>query len=277
MKPFIRITLMIPFLSGTSHRLSAVLAVALILVTGSVRAQTIINENWESYTPGSAVASPWVQTGGGGTTPAVSADTVVNTTINSVTSNWGLINNAATDEPASNPGLKSTFTATSAVLSLSLQYSIPANYGNSSQLMLSLNSGSTVGISMVLGHNWARNGMAYINSAGTNTGIGHTFSAGETITLSLANINITTSTYDITWSSSTGASGSITGATFTHAVTSFDTLTIGESSPVTGTSQLYLDNILLQAVPEPGSLSLLGMCFSVGLGRLMLRRKLLQG
>lgn len=267
---------MIPSLSCTSRRLSPLLASLLLLATSyatSLRAQTIINENWESYTSGAAVASPWVLTGGGGTTPAVSADTVVNTTINSVTSNWGLINNAATDEPASNPGLKTTFTSTSAVLSLSFQYSIPTNYGNTSQLMLSLNSGSTVGISMVLGHNWARNGMAYINSAGTNTGVGHTFSAGETITLSLASIDVSTGTYNIAWSSSTGASGSVTGATFNHSVTSFDTLTIGESSPVTGTSMLYLDNILLQAAPEPGSLALIALGSVLGLGRLISRRR----
>lgn len=236
----------------------------LLVPAMSLRATVLVSENWESYTSGSVVASPWSLTSGGGATPSASTDTVVNATINSVTSNWALIGNNATDEPVGNPGLKTSFTATSSLLSLSFEYSIPLNYGAGSQILLNLNSGSTVGISMVLGRNYARNGMAYFNAAGTNTSVGHTFSAGETITLTLANINVATSTYDIAWTSSTGASGSVSGAAFRNSVASFDNLTFGESSAVTSTSLIYLDNITLQTVPEPGAGVLLGMALLMG-------------
>jgi hypothetical protein len=237
-------------------------------------AGTVINENWDEYTAGSGVSSPWSQTLGGGTTPAVSQDIVTNTTINSVTSNWLLIDNAATDEVNDNPGLKGTFSAITTTANFSLDYSIPQNYGNGSQIYLTLFSGSKAAIQLVLGKNWQRNGISYYDSTGTNQGVGHTFSAGETVHITLADIDFTLGTYDILWSSSKGTSGSVNDIAFINSVTSLDNLSIGESSPVGGTSKIYLDNISLTTVPEPGTSALLGVSLATLAGATLARRRL---
>jgi hypothetical protein len=228
-------------------------------------AQTLLSENWEGYTPGATPVAPWQARFGEGDDPAVSKITIVEQTIGSATSNWALVGNNAKNEPVGNPNLLATFTPTSSLLNISFSFMIPANYGNDSQEFFTLGrilgDGSTqTALSIYLGPNYqATNSMlGYRSAENTRVNLGGNFAAGQQVNVSLTNINNTLRTYDIAWSTSGGASGSVTGIAFTNAAFAgnFNFISFGESSQKLSTSLLYVDNIQVVAVPEPGTLAL---------------------
>jgi len=224
----------------------------------SARAQTLINENWESYSSGATPVSPWQVRFGGGTTPAASTVTVTSQTVSGTTSNWALVGNNATNEPTSNPSLLATFTPQSN-LQISFSFMIPANYGNSSQEFFNLgyinSDGSTVktSLSLYLGPNYqaGTSMLGYRTSSSARVNLGGTFVAGAQVNVSLTNISKAHGTYDISWSSSSGNSGSQSGIALTTPIAeNWNYVSFGESSAVTSTSLLYVDNVVV-AVPEP--------------------------
>jgi len=247
-----------------SPGISCVLA-AFILAPAFASGQTLINENWESYSNlPAAVGAPWQSRFGGGTTPTPSAVSVVSQTVGGVTSNWALVGNNATNEPVSNPSLLATFAA-STQLNVSFSFMIPANYGNSSQELFNLGyispDGNTtqIALSLYLGPNYqSGTGMlGYKTSNGTRVDIGGAFATNQQVNVSLTNINKTTGTYDVAWSSTSG-SGSLGGIALTGATAqNWNFISFGESSAVTSTSAMYVDNIIVQAVPEPLTSALL--------------------
>ncbi|MFA6959832.1 MAG: hypothetical protein WC205_03665 [Opitutaceae bacterium] len=223
---------------------------------------------WDSQADGSSVSSPWSNQFGGGTTPAASTVTV--TTFQSA--KWADINNASTNEPVGNPTLQGNFTAFSSTtdrLSISFDYIIPSNYGNGSQIQFNLNqyiSGVTTNaLTIGLGRNYDHAGIYYVDSSGARQGVGHTFTAGEAVTISLTNISLASKTYDLSWSSSvvgTGSSGTIVGIALRNAgsISSFSYVSMGESSALSGTSEFYLRNFtatsVTSAIPETSTIGL---------------------
>ena len=251
---------------------SACAAFAGILIlcsAGATRAATVLlSENWESYSVGASPVAPWQNRFGGGTTPAASVNTIVSQTINSTTSNWVLIGNNATDEPVSNPGLVRPFTAQtlSTPLEISFSFMIPANYGSSSQQLFTLgytaaNGTLTTGISLYLGPNYqgGSSSLGYKTSTGSRVSLANaTFTAGAAVTVNLTNISQSAGTYDLAWSDTTGKSGSLGGIAVTNNSTAnvWNSIAFGDNSAVTSTSLIYLDNIVVAAVPEPAAITL---------------------
>jgi|GEM_PF-4921075 hypothetical protein len=259
----------------------APLALSALICVSDLGAQTVLlDQNWEGYTPGSVPQSPWQMRFGGGSTPAPSEIIIVEQEIGGVTSNWALVGNNATDEPASNPSLLATFSmpADLNILNISFSFMIPANYGNASQQMFNLGNingqgQTTPAIALYLGANYLGNSViGYKTPDGSRISLGGSFSAGELVNVSVLNINKATGTYDLAWSTSGGRSGSVTGIGFSTAgfTQNFNYISFGENSAVTSTSLLYVDNIRVEAIPEPGT-AVLGL-FS-GLALLTFRRR----
>lgn len=252
-----------------------------LVAVPEVGAQTVlIDETWEGYTPGSVPAAPWANKFGGGTTPAPSENIIVTQTIGGVTSNWALVGNNATDEPVGNPNLQATFSmpADLNILNVSFSFMIPANYGSASQEFFSLgnidgNGQASPAISIYLGPNYQGSGnLGYKTAENTRVNVGGTFVAGMQVNVSLLNINKATGTYDLAWSTSGGGSGTLTGIAFTaeNFTKNINYISFGESSNLSSTSLLYVDNIRVEAIPEPGT-AVLGV-FS-GLALLVFRRR----
>jgi hypothetical protein len=243
-------------------------------------AQTVlIDENWDGYTPGAVPAAPWSNKFGGGSTPAPSEIIIVSQNIGGATSNWALVGNNASNEPVGNPNLQATFSmpADLNMLNVSFSFMIPANYGNASQEFFSLgnidgNGQTTAAISLFLGPSYQGNGnLGYRTPENTRVNVGGNFVAGLQVNVNLLNINKAAGTYDLAWSTSGGGSGTLTGIAFTAAsfTKNFNYISFGESSNLTSTSLLYVDNIRVEAIPEPGT-AVLGV-FS-GLAFLVFRR-----
>ncbi len=252
-----------------------------------IHAATLVSENWESYSVGESPVSPWQNRFGGGTTPTPSLNTIVSQTINSTTSNWVLIGNNATNEPASNPGLITTFAAQtlSTPLNISFSFMIPANYGTSSQQFFTLgytsaNGTMTVGTTLYLGPNYQNGSSAlgYRTSTGTRVSLeSATFTAGAIVTVNLTNVTQSTGTYDLAWFDSTGKSGSLANIAVTNNATAnpWNSISFGDNSNVLSTSLIYLDNIVVEAIPEPSAISL-GLVGGIALLGIY-RRKQMQG
>lgn len=250
----------------------------------SATAQTTLllsSAAWNSAADGSTLSAPWGQQFGNGDTPAPSTVRIATY----AEEKWAFVNNAATNEPGDNPRLQGNFaayTATDSTLTISFDYIIPANYGNNSQIQFNvsqyINSTTTTAITIGLGRNYDRNGIYYVDSAGQRQLVGHTFNAGERVTITLSNISLATHTYDLNWSSDKGTTktGSVTGIAFRNSsVTQLTYLTFGESSAVTSTSQLYVKNVAVNvdaaAVPEPAHAALF-LLVAAGATAFVLRR-----
>lgn len=243
------------------------------------KAVVLIDEDFQEYTNlPAAPASPWVVSNGGGTTPAPSTVTVVEQTVNSTTSNWMLVGNNATNEPTGNPGVRAMFTQDTGILNISFSFMIPANYGNNSQLQFNMGNLSYTpqtglvwkpALTLYLGANYQASTSAagYRTSGGSRVNFGGTFVAGQVFTMNLLNINQALGTYDISWSTSGGTSGLLEDIALTASITeTWNYISFGENSGVISTSQLYMDNIVVEAIPEPttlGALALGGMLLMV--------------
>lgn len=240
--------------------------VSVLAVSAHANTTLLSSSAWDSQADGSALVSPWSQQYGGGSTPAASTVTV--TTYQS--QKWAFLNNAATNESASNPSLQgnfSSFSSTTDTLAVVFDYIIPANYGAGSQIQFNLNQyvagTTTAGIVIGLGRNYQINGLYYIDSSGIKQSVGHTFTAGERVTVSLTNISLATKTYDFSWSSSEGGSSSVSNIAMRNAgsISSLSYLTIGDNSAVGGTSEIYIRDFSVTSVsspiPEPSTVGLL--------------------
>jgi len=241
----------------------AVAAGLLQLSTHFTNAQTVlINENWGSYSVGSAPAAPWQNLYGGGTTPSASQDSIQQLTIASTTSNWALIGNNATNEPVSNPLLQRGFTSSN-VLNISFSFVIPQNYGNSSQQFLTLGytngTNTQTALRNYLGANYqGATALGYQTSSGSRVNVGPAFVGGSQVNVAMTNISKSAGTFDLAWTITGGTSGSLTGLALTGSTANdWNFIAFGESSGVASTSQLYVDNIVVQSVPEPGKVALL--------------------
>jgi len=262
--------------------MAAIAVSGLLWAVAPASGEVLLNETWSDYSslPADPVA-PWSLRFGGGASPETSSVKVVNATVNGATGNWALIDNSAVDEPVANPTLSATF-ASASHLNISLSYSIPENYGVSSQIQFSLgriegNGTASAALNIVLGRNWQNNGMSY-DQGGTKLPTGHTFVAGETVTLSLTNIDQAAGTYNLLWSSSTGASGSVMQAGLSNLnVTNWNAIWFTDNSAVGSTSRIYIGPVSIVSIPEAsagllatgGSLAmfLLGACRARGVGR----------
>lgn len=246
-------------------------------------AQNLVNQDFEGFAPGTELTFgttfPWGMRDGGGTTPTPSSVVVQEETIASMTSNWALVSNSATDEPAANPLLAGIFTD-SGHLEMSFSVMIPSDFGNSSQLLFTLgyfDGGSwTSGIEIYLGPNFQSQNhwLGYRTSLGDRVDVGSgTSQAGERMDIVLSNVNSATGTYDLSWTSSNGGNGAATGIAVTNALaTDWNYVSWGENSAITSISSIYVDDIVVNAIPEP-AMAQYALIFGGGLLLFMRNRR----
>lgn len=239
-----------------------------VLMVGEARsfAAVLLSENWSSYSAGDVPSSPWVVSGTGGTTSSTGFTAPSFVKIADLSGNKvAQLESASTNEVGStNPTLRWNFTPTADPdLEISFSYNLAAlqNTGggtNTNPMFQTFNTGATQGgIYLGLGGSSSSGNLAFFNSSGSIVSLGKAVNQTEWITITLSDISFTNHTYDIAWSSNEGGSGSYNNASF-RSITSNDLamLRFVDNVPYTqdeGTT-LYVDNILVQTIPEPTTL-----------------------
>lgn len=238
-----------------------VMASAAILVTaGSAHAATILNENWTTgYTAGVSQAPlpPWSVSDTSSPNRSV---TVLNGKIYYHDSDNRTVDDL--NNTLWNPSLYYTFSqSTTSKLNISLSFRLSSETNSQMQFILRDSAGKAA-LTIGLGKSfWPTNSLYYVDGSGNKILFpGHVYSATETVTLSLTNIDLSTSTFDIAWSTdNAGASvknGVITGAAFTNAVTNFKSIRFMDNTAGSALAELQLGAVTIETVPEPASLSL---------------------
>lgn len=244
---------------GSLSSWAGALTVSMILA-GAAHAATILNEDWTTgYTKDTAQAprSPW----------QVSDATAPDETITVLNGKlyYHDSDNRSQDGLGNsiwNPSLYYTFSqSTTQNLNISFSYRLSSETNSQMQFALRDSTGKAA-VVIGLGKSfWPANGLYYVDTSGNKVQFpGHTYSATETVTISLTNINLTTGTYDIAWSTdntnATTKSGTITGAVFNGTVTNFNSIRLFDNTGGNALAEFQLGAIIIETVPEPTSLSL---------------------
>ena len=233
-------------------KLAMKLALALVFVLGQVAYgdTVLMDEGWSGYSDNDVPASPWV------VASADAEDTIT------VQDGWVLIDDESTTSTNWPPKLSWDFGQQTELMTVSFKYTV-----NDTEFVRAVDSPSiwlrdsnnVIAIQLQLGANYVYNEITTRDLSGASQKVGHAYSADETVTITLSNIDVGTDTFDIAWSSDAAGnpSGGKTGASFTNDVTEISKVFSTNNAGPTTTLEYSLDDIYVSVIPEPATLLLL--------------------
>lgn len=242
-----------------SRLMTCAVVVAAAALTSAAHAAINWTDNWSTYSSG-VPGNPWQLRG----LSTGDTDTITTTGNNEVQ-----IHNTGGDATNANPQLVLSIPTAvgqfiTTPVNISFSYRIPKNYGASSQMIFSVveyvnDKEGAEAIRILLGSNWQTNYLSYWDTTGMHS-TSLKFAPDEVVNITLSNVNITTGTYTLGWSSASG-SGSVNAAFKTSKVQNLGEFIIGESSANTSESDVYIGTVKIQdaaaPVPEAATLTLL--------------------
>lgn len=241
-----------------------------LLSVAPLHAATIISEDWESFDVGDTPSSPWSVNSGNPSGTRGSA-TVVDTLASPF---WGG-DQSLHIQGTSGVGvlLTQTFAATTSALSIEFDF-YRTSPGVLPTFML-LDSSNATGLQLNLHNSLSGHTDAIVNqTAGNGVGTAITSSPANT----WVNVKITTQeataaldTYSITVTPHGGESVTVSSLAFRTNLADFGGIRFAWNS-TNGVGNLYVDNVVVTAIPEPATSALLATA-SVGLVVIMRRRK----
>jgi hypothetical protein len=219
------------------------------LAAGStLSAATILEDTFEEYTAGTAPTSPWSTT----SNITVSSNADAQSAFGPEGDTKGLRNRNL--NASFTPAATATFDLSSVTyssLDIQFDYMYVTQTGNPQFI---LQDDGTNAIRMMLttvnGYVSVREGSTFneITTMSINSGTWYRF---------YLSINLESSTFDLTIEDENGTSVSATSLAFENSVTDVNTLVYNYNVGIASTGgEYYIDNVLVQTIPEPATLSL---------------------